>query len=79
MAVKIEVIPWAQKAGEFGVSIERDGETEAYIVGSRSAAEEEARRIRQRRSRYALLKTSTDRHECGLAKTQPKDPDVPTS
>lgn len=51
MKVKIEVIPWETKAGQFGVAIERDGKAEAYFVGSRSEAEQEARRKLESRDR----------------------------
>jgi hypothetical protein len=44
VTVKIEVIPWEAKAGQFGIAIARDGRAEAYFVGSRSEAEREARR-----------------------------------
>jgi hypothetical protein len=48
VTVKIEVIPWEAKAGQFGRAIARDGRAEAYFVGSRSEAEREARRRRAR-------------------------------
>ncbi len=51
MKVKIEVIPWETKAGQFGVAIERDGKAKAYFVGSRSEAEQEARRKLESRDR----------------------------
>jgi hypothetical protein len=47
VTVKIEVIPWQQKAGQFGVAIQRDDKAEAYFVGSRSEAELEAQRKRK--------------------------------
>ena len=43
-SVRIEVIPWETKAGQFGVAIWRDEMTDAYFVGSRSEAEREASR-----------------------------------
>jgi len=46
MRVRIEVIPWETKAGQFGVAIWRDETTETYFVGSRSEAEREAQRRR---------------------------------
>jgi hypothetical protein len=49
--VRIEVIPWQKKAGQFGVAIARDGRAEAYFVGSRREAEREARRKRETRGR----------------------------
>ena len=46
MSVRIEVIPWETKAGQYGVAILRDEITEAYFVGSRTEAEREAQRRR---------------------------------
>jgi hypothetical protein len=46
MSVRIEVIPWETKAGQFGVAIWHDETTETYFVGSRSEAEREAQRRR---------------------------------
>ena len=54
MTVKVEVIPWESKAGQFGVAIQRDGKAEAYFVGTRSEAEREARRKRGKREHVEL-------------------------
>jgi hypothetical protein len=48
VTVRVEVIPWEAKAGQFGIAIARDGRAEAYFVGSQSEAEREARRRRAR-------------------------------
>jgi hypothetical protein len=53
MTVKVEVIPWESKAGQFGVAIQRDAKAEAYFVGSRTEAEREAQRKRQGEARRA--------------------------
>jgi hypothetical protein len=55
MAVRVEVIPWETKAGQFGVAIWRDETTEAYFVGSRSEAEHEAQRRRNGEERRTDL------------------------
>lgn len=51
MTVKVEVIPWKSKAGQYGVVIQRDAKAEAYFVGSRTEAEREARRKRDKEAR----------------------------
>ena len=58
MTVRVEVIPWEAKAGQFGVAIARDGRAEAYFVGSRSEAEREARRRREMKTRRIGQTTS---------------------
>jgi hypothetical protein len=60
MTVRIEVIPWETKAGQFGVAIWRDETTETYFVGSRSEAEREAQRRRGGEDR-GLIKYPTAR------------------
>ena len=48
MTIKVEVIPWQSKAGQFGVVVQRDAKAEADFVGSRTEAEREARRKRDK-------------------------------
>jgi hypothetical protein len=42
MKVGINVIPWAAKAGQFGVAVWRDEKAETSFVGSRLEAKREA-------------------------------------
>ena len=49
MTIKIEVIPWESKAGQFGVAIQRNAK--AYFVGSRTEAEREVCRKRESEAR----------------------------
>ena len=57
MTVKVEVIPWKSKAGQFGVAVQRDAKAEAYFVGSRTEAER-ARRKRENEARRAPARSS---------------------
>jgi hypothetical protein len=46
MTIKVEVIAWEAKAGQFGVSVQHGAaEAETYFVGTRIEAEGEAKRL----------------------------------